>query len=48
MAVGLQAPRHILPVAGVRLGVAEAGIRYANRRDLTLIHLAAETQVTGV
>ncbi len=48
MAVGLHPPRNILPVAGVRLSVAEAGIRYANRRDLTLIHLAEGSQVAGV
>ncbi|MCK9188202.1 bifunctional glutamate N-acetyltransferase/amino-acid acetyltransferase ArgJ [Acidithiobacillus sp.] len=48
MAVGLHPPRNILPIAGVRLSVAEAGIRYANRRDLTLIHLAEGSQVAGV
>ena len=36
------------PVAGVRLGVAEAGIRKANRRDLTLISLDAGCTVAGV
>jgi glutamate N-acetyltransferase/amino-acid N-acetyltransferase len=48
MAVGLHPPRNILPIAGVRLSVAEAGIRYAKRRDLTLIHLAEGSQVAGV
>ncbi|MEC5397722.1 bifunctional glutamate N-acetyltransferase/amino-acid acetyltransferase ArgJ [Uliginosibacterium sp. H1] len=38
----------LLPVAGVRLGVTEAGIRKANRRDLTLIELAAGSAVAGV
>ncbi len=38
----------LLPVAGVRLGVAEAGIRKANRRDLTLIELAEGSRVAGV
>jgi len=38
----------LLPVAGVRLGTAEAGIRKANRRDLTLIELAAGSRVAGV
>ena len=33
------------PVAGVRLGVTEAGIRKANRRDLTLIELAPGSRV---
>ena len=39
---------HLHPVAGVRLGCAEAGIRKANRRDLTLIELAAGSRVAGV
>jgi glutamate N-acetyltransferase/amino-acid N-acetyltransferase len=36
------------PVAGVRLGITEAGIRKANRRDLTLIELAEGSRVAGV
>lgn len=36
------------PVAGVRLGCTEAGIRKANRRDLTLIELAPGSRVAGV
>lgn len=42
------APDQLHPVAGVRLGVAEAGIRKANRRDLTLIELAPDSRVAGV
>ena len=38
----------LFPIAGVRLGVAEAGIRKANRRDLTLIELASGCTVSGV
>jgi glutamate N-acetyltransferase / amino-acid N-acetyltransferase len=38
----------IFPVAGVRLGVAEAGIRKPNRRDLTLIALDTGCHVAGV
>jgi glutamate N-acetyltransferase/amino-acid N-acetyltransferase len=41
-------PDQIHAVAGVRLGVAEAGIRKANRRDLTLIELAPGSTVAGV
>jgi len=41
-------PEALFPVAGVRLGVAEAGIRKANRRDLTVIALDAGTTVAGV
>jgi len=38
MAVNLSAPSaaSLLPVPGVRIGVAEAGIRKANRKDLTV------------
>ena len=42
------APEALFPVAGVRLGVAEAGIRKVNRRDLTLIALDAGSTVAGV
>ena len=50
MPVNLQAPvaENLHPVAGVRLGVTEAGIRKVHRRDLTLIELAAGSRVAGV
>ncbi len=48
MAVGLLPPHDLLPVAGLRLAVTEAGIRYAGRRDLTLIVVDEGTQVAGV
>ena len=38
----------LFPVAGVRLGTAEAGIRKLNRRDLTLLVLDAGCTVAGV
>ncbi len=38
----------LLPVAGVRLGIAEAEIRKKNRRDLTLVALDAGCTVAGV
>ncbi|MCX9158241.1 bifunctional glutamate N-acetyltransferase/amino-acid acetyltransferase ArgJ [Niveibacterium sp. 24ML] len=38
----------LLPVAGVRLGVAKAGIRKVDRRDLTLIELAPGSRAAGV
>ena len=38
----------LFPVAGVRLGVAEAEIRKKNRRDLTLVELDAGCTVAGV
>jgi glutamate N-acetyltransferase/amino-acid N-acetyltransferase len=50
MPVNLSAPdpATLLPVAGVRIGVAMAGVRKANRRDLVLFSLDAGTQVAGV
>jgi glutamate N-acetyltransferase/amino-acid N-acetyltransferase len=50
MAVNLSAPdpATLLPVKGVRLGVAEAGIRKANRKDLMLMTLSKGTRVAGV
>jgi len=41
-------PSDLHPVPGVRLGVAEAGIRKASRRDLTLIELAPGSRAAGV
>ena len=38
----------LFPVAGIRLGVAEAEIRKKNRRDLTLVALDAGCNVAGV
>lgn len=50
MAVNLAPPRPeaLLPVAGVELGFASAGIRKANRRDLMLMRFAPGTRVAGV
>ena len=50
MPVNLAAPdpKALFPVSGVRLGVTMAGVRKANRRDLTLITLAEGSQVAGV
>ena len=42
------APEALFPVPGVRLGVAEAGIRKVNRRDLTVIALDVGATVAGV
>ena len=42
------APEALFPVAGVRLGTAEAGIRKKNRRDLTLIEFAPGSHAAGV
>ena len=50
MAVNLAAPdpSALLPIKGVRLGITEASVRKANRKDLLLITLAAGTRVAGV
>jgi glutamate N-acetyltransferase/amino-acid N-acetyltransferase len=42
------APEALFPVAGVRLGTAEAGIRKKDRRDLTLVEFAPGSQAAGV
>jgi glutamate N-acetyltransferase/amino-acid N-acetyltransferase len=50
MPVNLPAPRagDLLPVAGVRLGVTEAGVRKANRKDLAVVLLEPGASVAGV
>ena len=50
MPVNLAAPdsASLLPIAGVRLGIASAGIKKPGRRDITLIELAPGSQVAGV
>ncbi|ALM85001.1 bifunctional glutamate N-acetyltransferase/amino-acid acetyltransferase ArgJ [Bordetella sp. N] len=50
MAVNLQIPPEsdIFPVPGIEIGIAEAGIRKAGRRDLTVFRLAPGTSVAGV
>ncbi|MDD5296638.1 MAG: bifunctional glutamate N-acetyltransferase/amino-acid acetyltransferase ArgJ [Rhodocyclaceae bacterium] len=42
------APDQLFAVAGVRLGIAEAGIRKANRHDLLLVELCPGSRVAGV
>ena len=50
MPVNLSAPNHqdLHPVPGVKLGITMAGIRKANRRDLTVITLEEGSAVAGV
>jgi glutamate N-acetyltransferase/amino-acid N-acetyltransferase len=50
MPVNLTSPAaHTLhPIAGIRLGITEAGIRKPGRKDLTVILLDAHTSVAGV
>ena len=50
MPVNLSSPvlASLHPVAGLRLGIASAGIKKPGRRDLTLIELAPGSNVAGV
>lgn len=50
MAVNLPLPvaENLIPVAGIELGYAEAGIRKANRKDLLVMKLAPTATVAGV
>ena len=50
MAVNLYIPSDdaVYPVAGIEIGVTEAGIRKADRRDLTVLRLSEGTSVGGV
>ena len=50
MPVNLPVPvaADLFPVAGVRIGVTEAGVRKANRKDLSVFLLDAGTSVAGV
>jgi glutamate N-acetyltransferase / amino-acid N-acetyltransferase len=50
MPVNLTAPHpaDLHPVPGVRLGITEAGIRKANRKDLTVVLLEPGASVSGV
>ena len=50
MPVNLQPPKpeQLFPVAGIELGVAMAGVRKANRKDVLLVRIAPGAQVAGV
>ena len=50
MPVNLNAPdpKTLHPVPGVKLGIAMAGVRKANRRDVTVVTLDEGSQVAGV
>jgi len=50
MSVNLFAPNpaELFPIAGVRIGVTEAGIRKVNRKDLTVVLIDEGASVAGV
>jgi glutamate N-acetyltransferase / amino-acid N-acetyltransferase len=41
-------PAELFPIAGVRIGVAEAGVRKAHRKDLTVVLIDEGASVAGV
>ena len=41
-------PAELFPIDGVRIGVTEAGIRKANRKDLTVVLIDDQASVAGV
>ena len=41
-------PQQLLPIQGVSLGIAEAGIKRPDRKDLLVIVLDGNVEVTGV
>jgi len=48
MAVGLESPETLAPVAGIRLGTAVAGLRYQNRPDLVMIEIDKDATTAAV
>ena len=48
MAVGLEVLKNYHPVNGIRIGIAQAGIKYAGRNDLVIFELAPGSRVSGV
>mgnify|MGYP002700143356 CR=1 FL=1 len=48
MAVGLEVLQNYHPVKGIRIGIAQAGIKYEGRNDLVIFELAEGSRVSGV
>ena len=50
MSVNLHAPNpsELYPIVGVRIGITEAGVRKANRKDLTVVLIDEGSSVAGV
>ena len=48
MAVGLNQPSKLLSIKGIRLATAEAGIRYADRKDLLVLEIAEGARSAAV
>ena len=48
MAVGLEVLKNYHPVNGIRIGIAQAGIKYAERNDVVIFELAEGSRVSGI
>jgi len=48
MTIGLTTPQNLLPIKGIRLGIAAAGIRYPDRHDLLLVEIVEGSQCAAV
>ncbi len=48
MAISLQAPTNLLPVPGIRIATAAAGIKYQSRDDLVLFEISATANTAVV
>ncbi|MFT4776105.1 MAG: glutamate N-acetyltransferase/amino-acid N-acetyltransferase [Oleispira sp.] len=48
MAVGLEVLENYHPVNGIRMGIAQAGIKYEGRNDLVIFELVEGSRVSGV
>lgn len=48
MAVNLTIPKKVFAIEGIEIGVTEAGIKKANRKDLTIFKLDEGTTLSGV
>ena len=48
MAVGLEVLHNYHPVNGLRIGIAQTGIKYEGRNDLVIFELAPGSRVSGV
>ena len=45
MPVGKEAPLHLKPIDGVRIGTAKAGIRQQERDDVTVFEISESARV---
>ena len=48
MSVGLAQPRNIQPVAGIRVGAVDAGIRKSSGEDLAIFEISSDSTIAGV